>query len=487
MIHALIVRREHALTLGKPKPWRVVPLVAWLTLAWTAQCGGTTGSSFRPAAAPASERSLRGWLAVRGLDVLASQNSRRLFVPASVLKLVVAAAALHALGPDHRRTTVVAAAGPLVDGVLKGDLVLRGAADPTWNARFHPADPREPLKQLARQVRDAGIRRVTGNLVVDASRFPGPSQSLNHTLVERSLWYGAPCSAAAVDENVFPLRMAAGLRVGAPGRLSTDIPLFDLANRIVTVSPGRKGSVEMYPGLDGRTLVARGDYPMDEPPYTVKASVPDPDLYAGEVFLQILRESGVGIAGQVRVVHAAPREASAKPVGRIQSPPLSEILPVILGESHNWYAEMLLRILAFEARGEGRPDLGLEVERTFLREEVGIPDGAFFLDDASGLSPDNLLAPEAVVALLEYALRQPWREVFVSALAAPGQGTLRHWPPLPKVRGKSGTLQQTVALAGYLDPSARNPIAFAVFVNHWLDQRYDARTDIAGLLRTWAR
>ncbi len=331
-------------------------------------------------------------------------------------------------------------------------------------------------------MRDAGIRRVTGDLVVDASRFLGPSQSPDYTLVERSSWYGAPCSAAAVDENVFPLRMAAGLRVGAPGRLSADIPFFNLTNRIVTVPAGRKGSVEMYPGVDGRTLVARGDYPMDEPAYTVKASVPDPDLYAGEVFLQILREDGIGVAGQVRVAHIAPRAVSAKPVGRIRSPPLSEILPVILGESHNWYAEMLSRVMAFEVRGEGRPDLGLEVERTFLRQEVGIPDEAFFLDDASAL-----LAPEAVVALLEYVLRQPWREVFVSALAAPGQGTLRHWPPLPKLRGKSGTLRHTVALAGYLDASARTPIAFAAFVNHWLDQRYDARTEIAALLRSWLR
>jgi D-alanyl-D-alanine carboxypeptidase len=64
---------------------------------------------------------------------------------------------------------------------------------------------------------------------------------------------------------------------------------------------------------------------MDEP--TVKASVPDPDLYAGEVFLQILRQSGIAVAGQVRVAHTAPRGASSKPIGRIQSPPLSEILP----------------------------------------------------------------------------------------------------------------------------------------------------------------
>jgi hypothetical protein len=64
------------LTLRKPTRWRVAQFVAWLALAWTAQCGGGTAASpFRPAAVPASERSLRGWLAVRGTDVLAAENA----------------------------------------------------------------------------------------------------------------------------------------------------------------------------------------------------------------------------------------------------------------------------------------------------------------------------------------------------------------------------------------------------------------------------
>jgi D-alanyl-D-alanine carboxypeptidase/D-alanyl-D-alanine-endopeptidase (penicillin-binding protein 4) len=160
---------------------------------------------------------------------------------------------------------------------------------------------------------------------------------------------------------------------------------------------------------------------------------------------------------------------------------------VLLGESHNWYAEMLLRILGSEVRGRGHAEAGLEVERDFLQRVVGISPDAFFLDDASGLSPDNLLAPQAVVDLLQYVLRQPWRAPFLAAMAAPGQGTLRHWPALPRLRGKSGTLQQTVALAGYLDPDARTPIAFALFVNHWVSQRYDARVQMAALLRSWQR
>ena len=116
-----------------------------------------------------------------------------------------------------------------------------------------------------------------------------------------------------------------------------------------------------------------------------------------------------------------------------------------------------------------------------------MPADAFFLDDASGLSRSNLIAPEAVVTLLEYVLQQPWRDAFVSALPASPYGTLKHWPELAGLRAKTGTLQHTVGLAGYVNQKGRAPLAFAAFVNHWPEQRYLARASIAELLRAWTR
>ena len=89
-----------------------------------------------------------GWLAVRGEEVLAASSADRLLTPASVQKLVTVAAALHHLGPEFRIETEVRG-GPVADGLLDGDLVLVGNADPSWSERFYEEDPSTPLRQLA--------------------------------------------------------------------------------------------------------------------------------------------------------------------------------------------------------------------------------------------------------------------------------------------------------------------------------------------------
>ncbi len=96
-------------------------------------------------------------------------------IPASTTKVLTAAAALHVLGPDRRLATTVVATGPVTNGVLDGDLVVVGGGDPTLTNDATPETYPAPatLADLARQVRKAGVRRVTGDLVVDASVFGG--------------------------------------------------------------------------------------------------------------------------------------------------------------------------------------------------------------------------------------------------------------------------------------------------------------------------
>jgi D-alanyl-D-alanine carboxypeptidase/D-alanyl-D-alanine-endopeptidase (penicillin-binding protein 4) len=234
----------------------------------------TEATSFTLSRVSSSERSLTGYIALRGTELISQKNAQQLFVPASVLKLVVTAAALHYLGPDHRRVTTLAGTGPVREGVLQGDLVLQADGDPTWNRRFFPRDPRAPLRQLARQLREAGVRRVLGDLVVDTSRFSGPKHPLSRPVSEQMLWYGAAPSAVAVDENWMWISIAPGKRPGDPAEIRGVPGLFKVLNLTRTVGPEHKGhgSIGFYPGPDGRTLVVHGEYPSNEPRYGIKAS-----------------------------------------------------------------------------------------------------------------------------------------------------------------------------------------------------------------------
>ncbi len=437
------------------------------------------------------DRGFRGCLAVRGERVIAEENAGRLFTPGSVHKLLVTAAALHHLGPGHRVTTAVAADGEIRGGALGGDLVVVAAGDPTWNERFFEHDPRAPLRSLARQLRRRGIRRVEGDLVVDASRFPGRGWPLSRPLAELAYAYAAPTSALAVDESSVEVEIAAGRRVGDPGALRPlgTASAFEWVNRIVTAPRERheKGTVDFFPAWQGRTVVVRGEYPVSEPPYRVRVSVPRPDLFAAEILRRVLEEEGIAVAGSVEVA-TRPRRPAGAEMAEIRSPPLAEILEPILADSHNWYAEMLLRLLAAEVHGAGRDDEGLALVERFLVDEVGLAEGSFVLDDASGLSPYDLLSPEAVVGLLGWVRRQPWHGVYVAALAAPGHGTLRAWGRLPPaLAAKTGTLRQTQALAGYLEPQSPEPVIFACFLNHREEESHGGlRAELAARLRRWA-
>ena len=385
------------------------------------------------AAAPAWAEGMRGLLVMRGDRVIAEERTDQLFVPASVQKLVVAAAALHYLGHDHQIETVVRADGSIGNGVLRGDLVLEAAADPTWSAVFFDDDPDAPFRALAEQVRRAGIARVDGDLVLDLSRFPGRQAPTSRSQMEMGLGFGAPVSGLAIDENTAEIRIAAGRRVGDRASVTSDAGI-DLRNDTMTVAATRhgKGSVEFLPQWGDGSIRVRGEYPLSEAPYTVRVSLPAPERVVGERLRDHLRRAGVELTGTVRVATetpARPRSAAAgggdvtadpEPVvARLFSPPLSEIVVPVLRESSNWTAEMLVLLVALARTGEGRYDDGIEALEAFLTDEVGIAKGQFALDDVCGLSPQNLLSPRTVVSLLRFVWSAPWRDAFVAALAVP--------------------------------------------------------------------
>lgn len=460
------------------------------------------------------DRGFEGCLAMHGEAVIAEQAADRLFTPASVLKLLVAAAALHHLGPDHRASTSVLASGPILPDergsaagrpagraphhALHGDLLVRAAGDPTWSARFHADDPRRPLRQVVEALRARGVTRIDGDLLIDVSAFPGRPSPASRAIAEVAFGYGAATSALAIDEGTLGIEIAPGPRIGEPPRI--DVPPWAglrVRNLATTVGAERdgKGTVDFQPTWDGNTLVVRGEYPISEPPYRIPLAVPDPDRHAGRALVALLAEAGIELTGELRLSRTPVpvRGDSATPLVELRSAPLRQWLEAILADSHNWTAEMLSRQLALVVHGEGRDELGLELLSDLLVKTVGVPANTFHLDDASGLSPYDLLSPRTTVELLRWAQRQSWGPLFADALASAGHGTLGAWPPLPTgTRAKTGTLRNALGLAGYVPlgagrASAGEPLVFACFLSHRPDERPVLRRELASRVHGFVR
>ena len=421
-----------------------------------------------------------------GDRVIAEENADHLFTPASVQKLLVATAVLHHLGAEHSITTQLRAAGELRGEVLDGDLVLVAAGDPSWSSTFHDDDPEAPLARLAEQVRDRGVRRVSGALVVDLSAFPGRRFHPDRPLTELGVHVGAPSEGIAVQQNLFEIEIRPGRVVGAPGFAQTE-DAIEIDNRMVTVVKERhgRGSVEFLPAWGSDRVVVRGEYPISEGSYLVQVAVPSPALWVAAKLREHLAAVGVEVEGGL--IRSTTPSAARGEILATYDTELADLLEPTLADSSNWLAAMLVQRLALVVNGEGRLDDGMELVAEFLEETVGVADSGFALRDASGLSPYNLVSPRTVVAALGFALQAKWSGVLLDSLASNGRGTLAGWPALPKVAAKTGTIRNSLALAGVLRANDAEPVVFAVFLDNDTRPLGRRRRDIAELLRIWSR
>jgi D-alanyl-D-alanine carboxypeptidase/D-alanyl-D-alanine-endopeptidase (penicillin-binding protein 4) len=475
-------------------------------------------------------------------------NDAQLFRPASVAKLFTTAAAMSLLVPTATTATEMRFARPNAAGTVVGDLALVGHGDANLSGRALPyassaaaeGSPwREPLRgvdALADRLVQAGVRRITGDLVATGGLWEPYPQGWG---TDDLLWgYGAPVSLLAVDDNTVRLVMLPAARAGEPAtvQLVPDVGYYRIEGTVHTVRAGAEASVARDPG--SRVIHVSGSVALGRP-YATELAVEDPPLYAGLALAQELRARGVAIAGHVVATHVysgdvdgfvrESHEAMVLPVAGfvpvdeamqqplattkgvvahaanivdLQQPsvPLAEDVTATLKDSLNLHAEMLLRRLGelamsqatqespAEAVGMSPTAQGARVVRQWLLN-AGLSGDAFVFFDGSGLSAKDLVSPRATTQLLAYAAGQPWFAIWQAALPVGGvDGTLEdRFKPgenvpaaVAALRGrvfaKTGTLGESRALAGYLDAASGQRLIFAIFVdNHMAGTAADRR------------
>lgn len=416
-------------------------------------------------------------------EEVVSRNADRHFAPASVTKLVVTSTALSLLGRDFRYRTPVYGTSPLRDGTLPGHLVVEGSGDPTLSERFYPSDT-AALDTLAARLRDAGLRRIRGDLVVDVSAWD-TTDVPGSWMVGNLPWrYAAMGGAFAVAEGEITVEVAPAATPGEPARVRW-WPVGDpgyVVNRIVTDIPESDATVRPVHRPERGRLELAGRVPAGSEPDRMRLSVREPVAEAAHALRRRLEARGIAVDGSVRVIrepgaHIGPycRSGRRGPcpartgLAVLESPPLSEIVKAILEPSQNWIAEQLVRTLGALRGPEGGWAEGLRVEEEFLVEEVGVDSLAPFLRDGSGLSAQNLLTPRAVVKLLTYMRSSPVASLFRDALAAPGEegSTLRRrlLELEGRLQGKTGTITHVNALSGYVETDSGRELVFSILTN----------------------
>lgn len=401
------------------------------------------------------------------------RDADRPLMPASNMKLYTTAAALDRLGPDFQYTTSLYADGPVLPGgTLDGNLILTGRGDPSLSGRFFGDSATYVFDRFAEELRRAGVRRITGRLIGDASYFDAELSAPGWESGNLLWWYGARASALSFNDNVVILEIRPGASVGDPVEVAF-VPRADglrVENRAVTVGRrgGRSIGIGRRPDIDGFEVWGR--IPVGGAPVRYVVAVEDPAGFALSVMRSRLERAGISVSGGDQVVYdrdllpERPRRLVASHV----SPRLVELVRVVNKRSQNFFAEQILKTLGAVIDEEGSFDDGGDVVEELL-EDFGISTRSVYIADGSGLSRNNVVTPRATTELLVAMRSHPAFDDYYDSLLIAGQDgdprRMRSPAAVANVHTKTGTLRGVSALSGYATTMDGEMLAFSVISN----------------------
>jgi len=409
-------------------------------------------------------------------ETLFQHDAERVLTPASTTKLITTAAALDLLGSDYRFRTRVWMRGHLDrEGTLNGDLILQGGGDATLTLNA--------LKQLAQQVRTAGIQRVEGLLLYDDSWLDAERYGFGWNIDDEPFGYQAQMSALCVERNAVRLYARPADKPGEPAQLRVEPPtdyvqLVNLTRTVEERATQARLTATRQRALN--RLIVSGTIPIGSDEVLIgRYAVENPSRFATVLFRDALREVGIQVPSRIApMLH--PMEGTEQLIAEHRSPPLSEIVALINKPSDNLLAEIVLKAIGREKRGRATTEAGLEAVREFL-QQAGLEMGAVYLVDGSGLSRINAISPENLVRLLTYMARSPQAELYRQSLPLFGvDGTLRNrlreTPVQGKGAAKTGSLLRVSTIAGYLTTRSGRELVFAIMMNAYNASGSEART-----------
>ncbi len=406
-------------------------------------------------------------------EVLFSVNGSTAFIPASNQKLITTATALDALGSSYRYRTRVYFHGEVRGDELRGDIIVRGAGDPTFGSVEIRAG--NPLRDWARQLASMGVRRFEGRLIGDDDVFDdrpyAEGWDVDYITRQSSSSLGISAGGLSFNDNVVRVQITSSRPGEAPKVTSSPSGYLNIQNNAQSSGRRRGWAVRVDRDFGSETVVLTGSVPQRYQG-TIVVPVSNPTTFTMHTFGQELVRAGIEVEAAVVDVddlEDAPDYERATLLFVHLSPPLSQIISILNKESNNFYAEQVFRTFGWGGTTEGSERRAKE-----LLSRAGVQTDRVSIRDGSGLSRKNLITPMALARLLVYMSTHAESEAFLSSLAEGGEArtTLRgrlHGIP---VRAKTGSLEFVRTLGGYTQTADGRPIAFAVFANNFTGPAY---------------
>ncbi|RYL92316.1 D-alanyl-D-alanine carboxypeptidase/D-alanyl-D-alanine-endopeptidase [Sporolactobacillus sp. THM7-4] len=393
--------------------------------------------------------------------ILYAQNPNALLTPDASVKLLTSASALNQLGSGYRFRTEVYTEGSVEDGVLNGNIILKGYGDPTIaeGSRVR-MDGALSMEQIASDIRKAGIHQVLGHVLVDSSFYSDDVYAPGWTWDHESDPIQPQITALSVNQGTVRLDYS-------PGHIGKNINLtmepedreIQIINEAVTGKTGTENMLKITRDRGKNIIRVSGVLPVDHQPGFRDVAIERPEIEAGYALSEQLRQAGVHLNPQNKV-ESIVTPGDAERIKTYNSPYLSDIIRYMNHSNNNFTSEMILRTLGTINNGQGTFDQG--VQRIYQSlSSLNVPT-LFDLDDGSGLSRYNQMSAAQIVDLLSAEKTQPEFPSFYDSLPA-----LNETGSSSKTRltGISGDQPDIQTLSGYVKTDNGDWIAYSLLLN----------------------
>jgi serine-type D-Ala-D-Ala carboxypeptidase/endopeptidase (penicillin-binding protein 4) len=407
-------------------------------------------------------------------EAVIQHDASRSLSQASVMKLVTTAAAIELLGPDHTFTTSVGYSGVIKKGILDGDIIIRGGGDPALGSERFAEYYSGFMDNWVDAVRKTGINRVKGRIITDDSYFDYQPVPPNWNWEDLGNYYGAGVYGLSIFDNTLKIHFSSS-DTGSIPKIDYTEPANSgvvYANYLKASGSTDQGYVYSAPYNTLGWIV--GTIPVNRTDFILKASLTDPPLLAARMLTDKLRTAGIKINDEPATsrMMSDKRGIVITEISSLTSPVLSAIIEAVNHESINLYSEHLLKEIGKIFNENGTTLSGIEVVTKFL-DSLGVETSGMFIEDGSGLSPQDALNSKGIANLL-YNMKKKGKhftEYYNSLPEAGKNGTLRNVFRDSvfegKVRAKSGTILRVKSYAGYFTAISGNEMIFSIIVNNY--------------------
>lgn len=419
-------------------------------------------------------------------------------IPASSMKTIVTASALAILGPDFTYTTEVYIQGQLnQEGTLNGNLVIKGSGDPTLGS--DDMEGAITLSQfestILKAVQMAGIKKINGYVIADASIFPSEVQVPSWQWEDLGNYYGAGSWGLNMHDNQYEIQFTRNLEVGQSAQLAGTQPYvhrLSFVNGVTQAPSGTGDQAYIYGAPYAIERYLTGTIPVGKTPFSIKGALPNPPLFAADLIKDRLAEAGIPTSlGATTLLDLNQAGISTEGpqivLTRFFSPPLKEIVRFANYESNNMYCETLLKTIALSAGAIANEKEGLKIQQKFW-EEQGLDFTGTFLRDGSGLSSRNGITVDFLTRFLtNLAYNKAYFEHFYNSLPIAGQtgsqkDRMKNTAATGNLRVKSGTMDKVKGFAGYFSNLSDTQYSFVILVNNYTGSHGNIRDKMEALM-----